>query len=125
MSKSENVKITPLDIKFTYNFFNRGKRTIKLTFMSRKNDFSIIRIFISNLPKNFGFHQSIEIINYHQKLINEPININIFDCINCLIFFFIIIEKVYSIFPYHFNPLGREIYDYLTVNRDINLSKFN
>lgn len=122
MKESENIVLTPLEIKFTYNFFKQGKRTIKLTFLNRKNDFNLIKLFISNLPKNYGILFSIELINYHQRLINESA-LNIYDNIMNLVFFLIIIEKTFSKFPFHFNPLGKEVYEYIT-DKENNLSKF-
>jgi len=120
LKDSENVVITPLEIKFTYNFFSYGKRTVKLTFLNRKNDFNLIKLFISNLPRNYGILFSIELINYHQRVINEP-GLNIYDNIVNLVFFLIVIDKTFSKLPFHFNPIGREIYEYVA-NKEKNLS---
>lgn len=73
------------------------------------------------MPKNFGIYPSMEILNYHQRILHEQ-GLNIFDYLNNLIFFFIVIEKVFLKFPYHFNPIGKEIYDYIS-KIDSNLCK--
>ena len=54
LAESENVMICPLAVKFTYDFFKEGKKTVMLNFMNKRSDNYHVKLFISNLTKNIG-----------------------------------------------------------------------
>ena len=74
LKNSKNVLISPLAIKFSYNFFNFNYKLISLIFMNKKSESGNIKLTVSNLPENFSMNSSIEIVKINQNYLNENHN---------------------------------------------------
>ena len=91
--------MTPIGLKFSYNYFNKGYRYISLVFLYKKSESGNIKLTINNLPDNYPLNLLLEIVRLNQCFLNENLNADIFENINTLIFSIVLIERIFKIFP--------------------------